>query len=99
VSVTVTLPEVASCDVVRCAYNDTRGVCRAPAVTIGNAIPHCDTYHPQAVGHSLGGRRLGAGVGACKSRGCRHNEDLACTADQVQVGADERGGLCLTKTP
>lgn len=95
-SVTVTLPEVASCDVDRCAYN-TQGVCHAPAVTIGNTIPHCDTYLPLARGHCE--RRMPAGVGACKSAACRHNEDLACTADRIQIGADERGGLCLTMTP
>lgn len=76
--------DVARCSVPECAYN-RNGHCYARAITIGDGgHPQCDTYH-SANGH-VPRQAQTAGVGACKSFSCRHNDDYQCTAEKIYVG-------------
>lgn len=93
---TVIVPEVESCAVTRCGYN-VGGDCRAKAITVGDITePHCDTFFDSGPHTKVQGQ---AGVGACKMRSCRHNRDLECEAEAIQV--ETRGGQaeCATYAP
>ncbi len=92
--VTIDMPAVAHCEADDCAYN--RGMkCHARGITIGDLKhPACDTFMP-AGRHTNETRRI-AGVGACKVVGCRHNDDLECEADEIQVGRSGNAIICQT---
>jgi hypothetical protein len=90
---TLEMPEVAGCEATECAYNRDR-LCRARAITVGDGTrPMCDTaFH--AGSHTHG--EMIAGVGACKVAHCRHNNDLECQADVIQVVLSGSIPLCGT---
>jgi hypothetical protein len=80
--------------VTECAYNANSN-CHARAITIGNSIqPGCDTYlagsrHIKSVNQI-------AGIGACKTVGCRFNSDLECMAESIQVAKIKNKANCMT---
>lgn len=91
---TMKLPKIESCDATSCSYNHHEH-CRAPAITVGHGNEaRCDTYWP---GDEAGGvpSQIGA-VGACRAEACEHNEDLVCTAANVDVGRRGETVDCLT---
>lgn len=78
------MSNVAQCKVTDCAYNDDRQ-CHAYAITVGGDADHpqCDTFvHASGKG---GDPSVTAGVGACKVVGCRYNDSLECSADNIDV--------------
>ncbi len=88
------LPQVHGCSVDSCGFNADSG-CHAGAITIGGDHAHCGTYvdiKPRSV--SAGTAR----VGACHRIDCAHNEQLACAAASVKVGAGDDVADCLTFT-
>ena len=89
----IEMPEVMECSVQQCAYN-TRQMCHARAVTMGDAHGHlCDTMFAPGK-HTQ--RKENAGVGACRAMMCAYNEDFECQADGICVSMD--GGLALCRT-
>jgi hypothetical protein len=92
--ITLEMPMVAKCAVNECAYNANNN-CHARAITIGDAThPGCDTFMG-ASQHAKSVNRI-AGIGACKTGTCKHNEDFECMADSVQVGMIHNEANCLT---
>ena len=90
---TLEMPEVAECSANECAYNRDQ-MCRARAITIGDGTkPMCDTAFNAGM-HTRAD--MIAGVGACKVASCRHNDDLECQADIIQVGMSGSDPLCMT---
>ncbi len=78
----VEMPEVMQCEADQCSYNVGR-MCHARGITVGDMQQHlCDTMW-KTKQHTQ--RREGAGVGACRSANCIHNEDLECQADGINV--------------
>lgn len=76
------MPEVTSCDVTACAFNDKKK-CHAKAITVGDKTnPGCDTFFATK-GHTT--YKHGAGVGACKVESCQHNKDYFCMRESVSV--------------
>jgi len=93
---TIEMPIVSKCTANECAYNlDSK--CNARAITVGDAIhPNCDTYlagshHPNSAKHI-------AGIGACKTAGCKFNEDLECMAESIQIGKIKNEANCMSFT-
>ena len=79
------MPKVTECDVTQCAYNQQKK-CHALAITIGDGShPHCDTYC-QTTSMKGGDLAAMAGVGACKTIECSHNDHLECRAPSIRVG-------------
>jgi hypothetical protein len=95
--VTLEMSDVRGCEVQSCAYN-VEQQCHARAITVGDGIhPACDTFfaanvHARDTSHT-------AGVGACKVVGCRHNSDLACAADHIDVAFHGSHADCMTFAP
>lgn len=89
----IEMPEVMQCEAKRCAYN-VDSTCHARAITVGDMQKHlCDTLfalkqHTQ--------RKEGAGVGACRSTNCMHNEDLECQADGIDITLSGGQAICGT---
>ncbi|MDD5705946.1 MAG: DUF1540 domain-containing protein [Kiritimatiellae bacterium] len=89
----IEMPEVIQCEAKQCAYN-TASTCHARAITVGNMQQHlCDTMiavkkHTQ--------RKEAAGVGACRSANCVHNEDLECQADGINITLSGGRAFCGT---
>lgn len=91
---TLDMPIVSACLVSECAYNVNNN-CHARAITIGNSLhAGCDTFFERS-GHTKAAART-AGVGACKSTNCMHNEDLECMADTIQVNRSGQEVNCIT---
>lgn len=90
----VEMPLVNECVVANCAYNVDHG-CHAKAITIGDMThPGCDTFlKNESHTHHL---EVIAGVGACKTLICQHNDDFECTMDQIHVGMRNGGPNCVT---
>jgi hypothetical protein len=85
------MPEVLSCDVGACAFNDNQK-CHAKAITIGDKTnPGCDTFFATA-GHTT--NKQGAGVGACKVESCQNNKDYFCMRDSVRVRKVDGNIVC-----
>ncbi len=90
---TIEVPEVIQCQAKQCAYN-MNSTCHARAITVGNMHKHlCDTMvlskqHTQ--------RTETAGVGACRSANCIHNEDLECQAEEINVTLSGGQASCGT---
>lgn len=90
------MPKVARCNVANCAFHQNNG-CHAPAITVGDAKPICDTFvestqkagEPEAVGS----------VGACKVRQCEHNQRMECTASRIVVASNGAEPTCTTYEP
>ena len=92
--ITLEMPVVTKCLANECVYN-ANSSCHARAITIGDSIhPGCDTFmagsrHIKRV-HQI------AGIGACKTVGCKFNDDLECMAESVQVGVVKSEANCTT---
>jgi hypothetical protein len=92
--ITIEMPMVSKCMVSECSYNSS-SKCHARAITIGDSIhPGCDTFLAGA-SHTKQAK-LVAGIGACKTASCKHNEDLECMAESVQVGMVRSEANCMT---
>lgn len=88
------MPIVTKCMAKDCCYNVSNG-CHARAITIGDSVrPGCDTYLA-GTGHTKHANQI-AGIGACKTSNCKHNEDFECIADSVQVGMIMDEANCMT---
>lgn len=91
---TLEMPAVRQCGAADCAYNVDES-CHAKAITIGDGIhPSCDTFLEDSVGQTH--QQAHAGVGACKVMSCSFNDDLACTADHIEVAIQGRTADCAT---
>lgn len=92
--ITIEMPMVSKCMVNACSYNvDSK--CHARAITIGDSVhPGCDTFLAGAT-HTNHAQQI-AGIGACKTASCKHNEDFECMADSVQVGMVKSEANCMT---
>lgn len=92
--ITIEMPVVKKCTADECAYNLDNN-CHARAITIGDSIhPGCDTFlagehHAKSAGQI-------AGIGACKTAGCKFNDDFECMADSIQVGMIKSEANCKT---
>jgi hypothetical protein len=92
---TIEMPDVSTCDATECAYNE-KGACHARAITVGDELhPDCDTFLRSGEHCHRADR---AGVGACKVKACKHNDDLECQAPAIRVGHREGRVECLTFT-
>lgn len=90
----IEMPVISKCMVNQCAYNSNDN-CNARAITVGDAKhPGCDTFVAGA--HHIRQHSQSAGIGACKTEICKHNEDLECTADAIQVGMVKTRADCMT---
>lgn len=86
--------KVSSCDVSECAYNSD-SMCRAMAITVGDSMnPRCDTYCKSSSKSCDMG--CTAGVGACKTSVCSHNQGLECGATEISVGYCGDDVDCMT---
>lgn len=89
----IEMPEVTQCSVDQCAYNKESS-CHARAITVGDINKHlCDTSMT-ADRHTQ--RQDIAGVGACRSTDCVHNEDFECQADAISVMMSGNEAECGT---
>lgn len=92
--ITLEMPIVSKCMVTECVYN-TGSNCHARAITIGNSVnPGCDTFL-SGIRHTKAANQI-AGIGACKTVGCRFNSDLECVAESIQVGKVKNKANCIT---
>lgn len=90
----IEMPVVKKCMASECAYNANSN-CHARAITIGDSLrPGCDTF---VVGprHAKEVKQI-AGIGACKTVGCKFNNDLECIAESIQVGMIKNKANCMT---
>jgi len=90
----IEMTAVSLCDVTQCQYNGAQQ-CHAKAITIGDGVtPECDTFFRG--NNSVDAPHILAGVGACKVRGCKFNDDLECTAEHVKIGYSGEEVRCLS---
>ena len=89
--VAIPLPIITSCSVDSCGFNHDG--CRAGAINVTADHAHCATF-VDSDGKS--GHADQSGVGACMRTACVHNEDMACTAEAIEVGASFDTADCLT---
>ena len=87
----ISLPIVSSCSVEACGFNHDG--CRAGAINVSGEHAHCATFVDS---ESKSGHSDHAGVGACTRTDCRFNQDMACTAEAIEVGASFDTADCLT---
>ncbi len=93
-NVILEMPIVTKCMANTCAYN-VNSNCHARAITIGDSIhPCCDTF--LAGSRHTNQTKQVAGIGACKTAGCKFNEDFECTAESVLVGMLKNEANCMT---
>lgn len=88
------MPVITKCGASECAYN-VNSNCHARAITVGDSQhPGCDTFimGSQHIAHA----KQIAGIGACKTACCKHNEDLECMAEGIQVGLVNSQANCMT---
>ena len=88
------MPRVSRCEVGGCAYN-MEDHCYAMAITVGDSMnPHCDTM---CMSDCKCSQTMNiAGVGACKTSKCVHNQGLECGAPEISVGLCDQNAECLT---
>jgi hypothetical protein len=86
------MPQIQSCSVSSCSYNEGSD-CHAGAITIAGDHAHCGTFVEISF---RGGTDRGGLVGACHRAECRYNDKLECTAASVQIGAGADVADCLT---
>ncbi len=92
--VCIEMPIVSKCMVSECCYNGG-SQCHARAITIGDSVhPGCDTFMAGSA-HTKKTQQI-AGIGACKTASCKHNEDFECMADSIQVGMIRSEANCMT---
>lgn len=88
------MPTITKCVASECVYNVDSG-CHARAITVGDSLqPGCDTFmagsrHAKSINQV-------AGIGACKTTGCKFNNDLECIAESIQVGMVKDKANCVT---
>lgn len=90
-STMISLPIVSACSVTHCAFNHDG--CRAGAINVSGDHAQCSTF---VEADSKAGTADQAGVGACTRTDCRFNDQLACTAPAIEVGASFDLADCLT---
>ena len=92
-NITLEMPVVTMCMASECVYN-LNSNCHARAITIGDtAHPSCDTF---LAGSRHTKQTQIAGIGACKTVGCKFNSDLECMAESIQVGMVKNKANCMT---
>jgi hypothetical protein len=91
---TKTMPNVRSCSVTECGYNDKQK-CHAGAVTVDGPEPLCDTYFRS---QHKGGVEATGTVGACKNDACLYNESYECAAPSIDVSLHGSRAECDTFT-
>lgn len=92
--ITLEMPMIDKCTATECAYNVDK-MCHARAITVGDSIqPGCDTY--LAGSRHIRQVKQVAGIGACKTAGCKFNNDFECMAESVQVGMVKHKANCMT---
>jgi hypothetical protein len=77
----MSLPIIQRCEVTSCFFN-TNQACHAPAITVGNTHPACDTF-TSTPNHTA--RKDTGAVGACHITDCRYNDAMLCTAPEIVV--------------
>jgi len=88
------MPVVKECAASDCVYN-TNSSCHARAISIGDSMhPDCDTFMA-GVRHAKSVNQI-AGIGACKTAGCKFNNDLECMAESIQVRMVKNKANCAT---
>lgn len=93
-TITLEMPVVTECMASVCAYNVNNN-CHARAITIGDSLlPGCDTFMAGSR-HAKSVNQI-AGIGACKTVGCKFNNDLECMAEGIQVGMVKNKANCMT---
>lgn len=91
--ITLEMPIVTKCMASECVYNANSN-CHARAITVGDSIhPGCDTF--MAGSRHTKAKQI-AGIGACKTVGCKFNNDLECMAESIQVGMIKNKANCMT---
>ena len=86
------MPIVTKCMASECAYN-LNSNCHARAITVGNSLqPGCDTFMAGSR-HTKSVNQI-AGIGACKTVGCKFNDDFECMAENVQIGMVKNEANC-----
>ena len=94
---TISMALVSECNVGECGYNKDSH-CHAKAITIGDlSTSKCNTFM-DSISHDVD-PSIRAGVGACKTNSCEHNQNFECTSDQVSVGMINYVVNCLTFKP
>lgn len=81
-----TLTKVSACAATTCAFNDNG--CTAPAITVGgeSGSATCATFITL---DARGGLPVADGqVGACQRLECKHNTDLMCAIEAVDMIGD-----------
>ena len=95
----IDMPAVEECTAAHCAYNQ-ENQCYAKAITIGGSThPACDTYlsdDVQRVPGHVSATQAAAGVGACKTVLCKHNQDLECGAPAIRLQPHASHADCKT---
>ena len=93
------MPPVEDCTASNCAYNQDHK-CYAKAITIGQSThPACDTFlsdDTRLVPAHVVARNVSAGVGACKTVLCQHNDNLECVAPSIRVTSHATHADCVT---
>jgi uncharacterized protein DUF1540 len=92
---TMSLPIISTCSAEGCSYNHDHD-CHAAAITVLGHGSSCGTFVQNG---SKGGVEATGKVGACHRADCRHNAELECTAEQIEVGASQDVADCLTYQP
>ncbi|MDR0967137.1 MAG: DUF1540 domain-containing protein [Myxococcales bacterium] len=86
------IPPVVNCDVERCFFNSDQK-CHAGAITVGSSEPRCETFSESSVHSSMSSQ---AEVGACHVTDCRHNSQMRCSANGIEVVIHGDHGDCQT---
>lgn len=88
------MPKVLTCSVEECSFNRDKK-CHALAINVGDAKhPACDTF--TTMSGKGGASESVAGIGACKTNGCKYNKSLECSAPGITVGHHEKHADCKT---
>ncbi len=88
----MSLPTISNCKVEECAFNRDEA-CHAKAITVGGPEPCCDAYFNSK---EHGGKAMNTSVGACKVSDCRHNDNLDCSASNIEISRDKCKADCMT---
>ena len=92
-SITMQMAVIKSCNVSQCSYNKAGNECHAMAITVGGPQPYCDTFLKSS---NKGGVDQTGAVGACKVENCKHNRNLECSAEGIDVVTSANNAVCHT---
>ncbi|KMQ52078.1 hypothetical protein CHISP_1067 [Chitinispirillum alkaliphilum] len=85
------MPKINKCDATQCVYNEN-GKCITYAITVGSEKPCCDTFMAPQGNISKGGiKGILAAVGACHMNDCKFNQNLECSASEINVTVPSQG--------